>query len=947
MMAGATQGERPPKPSALPFTGLPDLPALRELQAQPQWLAWDYVWRAEKRKWDKPPLNARTGGAGSSTDRNTWATYECAAEYVERRSLAGVGYALTAEEERSGIDLDKCRDRETGVLQAWAQIVVDFAETYCEVSPSGEGLRLFVRGKLTVLKNDAAKIEIYPTGRYLTITGQHVLGTPQEIREAPRTIAYLRERALQFQEAEKAAAERVRELQRRKDERAAEARPVDDGGGDEAEGPSISERVAASARRPDAATNSATGSGSGKKFWREVNTRALANLASWVPSIFPRARVAAEGGYRVTSHDLGRDLEEDLSIHPSGIVDFGVHDMGDARDGKLTPIQLVIDHGGANNAADAALWLCERIGLDPTTLGWKGGGKERKARSGAPLRSREDRRKSGPKPSAEANGSHSSPDLDDAPHDPQDPDDEDTRPIVRVVNGKVPEATDRMEQILLGAGAEIFSRAGGLSRPVIDAVPAAKGRMTTVARMCPLTTVSLADMAARIMQFRKFDKRSEEWININPPIELTATLLAREGQWHVPGVAGVITTPMLRPDGSLLTTPGYDKATRLFLALDPDFSMPEVPEHPTRDDAEHALAELEQLLDGFPFVEDVDRAVALAGILTAAVRGVIPTAPLCAIRAHSPGTGKSYLVDLASVVATGRRCPVIAAGKTEEETEKRLGALLRDAVPVVSIDNVNGELGGDMLCQMTERPLVRVRILGKSEAPELECRSAVFATGNNLTLLGDMTRRAILCTLDARVERPELREFAFDPVARVLEDRGRYVAAIITIIRAYRSCGSPNVCGPIGSYEEWSSMVRAPLIWLGHVDPIRSMETAREEDPELSAIRELFGHWRAHLAGSKGFTTNAIIRVACEKRAGVQFDYGTQDFVAPEFRDLLLRQAGDGGAVNSRKLGKWLARVSGRIVDDFRLVVKIDGSNGNRFWLRGADVPVGQEQPLF
>jgi len=87
-----------------------------------------------------------------------------------------------------------------------------------------------------------------------------------------------------------------------------------------------------------------------------------------------------------------------------------------------------------------------------------------------------------------------------------------------------------------------------------------------------------------------------------------------------------------------------------------------------------------------------------------------PTAPLHAIRAFTPGSGKSFLVDLAAVIATGRRCPVIAAGKTEEETEKRLGALLRDAVPVVSIDNVNGELGGDMLCQLMERPLVRVRI---------------------------------------------------------------------------------------------------------------------------------------------------------------------------------------------------------------------------------------------
>ncbi|WP_419952518.1 hypothetical protein [Methylobacterium sp.] len=955
-----TNLERPPKPFTPPFAGLPDIPAIRVLQEQSCWVSWDYTWKEDKQKWDKPPINPNNGFSGKANDPRTWGSYDLAVRRTQRDKLAGVGFMLSKDGKESGIDLDKCRDPETGKLQAWAQVAVDFAETYCEVSPSGMGLRFFVKGKVDTRKIDAAQVEIYNDDRYLTVTGRHVPGTPTEIREAPRLLAYLQERADQFKAAIRAAGERVRELDRKKAEKAAEKQAERDAAAppsedeDAAAGPSISERAAASIRQAGRMGQSSGDKDSGKKFWREVNTRALANLSAWVPLVFPRAKIASEGGYRVTSRDLGRDLEEDLSFHPSGIVDFGVADMGDPRDGKLTPIQVVIDYDMAGSASEAAMWLCERIGVDPQSIGWKSGKRERKARSGAPLKNREERKKGKANPDTGEQPDGEGQDQDqadrytgDGHHDPQDPDEDDPRPIVRVIAGKVPEATDRMERILLRAGAEIFSRAGSLSRPVIDSVPAAKGRMTTVARMCPLTTVSLADMAARIMQFRKFDQRSEDWVNTNPPIELTATLLAREGQWHVPGVAGVITTPMLRPDGSLLSAAGYDPATRLFLALDPGFSMPEVPEHPTRDDAEHALADIEQLLIGFPFVDEVDRSVALAGILTAAVRGVIPTAPLCAIRAHSPGTGKSFLVDLASTIATGRRCPVIAAGKTEEETEKRLGALLRDAVPVVSIDNVNGELGGDMLCQMTERPLVRVRILGKSEAPELECRSAVFATGNNLTLVGDMTRRAILCTLDAKVERPELRDFAFDPVAKVMEDRGRYVAAIITIVRAYRSCGSPKVCGPIGSYEEWSETVRAPLIWLGHADPVRSMEAAREEDPELSAIRELFGHWQAHLTGSRGFTTNVIIRTACEKQNGVQFDYGTQDFIAPEFRDLLLRQAGEGGAVNSRRLGKWLSRISGRVVDASFIEMKADGSNGNRFWLRSAEAPPRPAVPLF
>jgi hypothetical protein len=218
---------------------------------------------------------------------------------------------------------------------------------------------------------------------------------------------------------------------------------------------------------------------------------------------------------------------------------------------------------------------------------------------------------------------------------------------------------------------------------------------------------------------------------------------------------------------------------------------------------------------------------------------------------------------------------------------------------------------------------VRVRILGRSEAPEFECKASLFATGNNLTLVGDMTRRAVLCSLDAGMEQPELRQFDFDPVARVLENRGAYVTAAITISMAYHAAGKPEVCGPIGSYTEWSETVRAPLIWLGQADPVASIETAREEDPELSAIREVFAHWREHLCLDKSYTTNQLIQIACEKeRLSVEFK-------RPEFRDALLREAGEGGSISSRRLGRWLSKISGRIVGGFRLNMRLDRSHGS------------------
>ena len=115
-------------------------------------------------------------------------------------------------------------------------------------------------------------------------------------------------------------------------------------------------------------------------------------------------------------------------------------------------------------------------------------------------------------------------------------------------------------------------------------------------------------------------------------------------------------------------------------------------------------------------------------------------APLFAIRATTAGTGKSYLADLVAALSTARPCPVISAGSNEEETEKRLAGLLLEGFPLISIDNVNGELGGDLLCQAVERPLLRLRRLGASDIIEIEGRQTILATGNGLRVRGDMVR---------------------------------------------------------------------------------------------------------------------------------------------------------------------------------------------------------------
>jgi hypothetical protein len=341
--------------------------------------------------------------------------------------------------------------------------------------------------------------------------------------------------------------------------------------------------------------------------------------------------------------------------------------------------------------------------------------------------------------------------------------------------------------------------------------------------------------------------------------------------------------------------------------------LPTIPERPTREQAETALATLKTLFVEFSFQrKELDRSIAISGLLTALLRGSLPTAPIYLVVADTPGTGKSYLVDVIAMIADGRLCPVITASKSAEETEKRLGSVLLSGIPIVSLDNCTHDLGGELLCQLTERPIVKIRILGRSEMPSCECHTALFATGNNISFRGDMVRRGLVCKLEALDERPELRSFKCDALEIAAANRGSYIAATLTIVRAYFAAGAPRVCGPLGSYAGWSRMVRSPLVWLGEPDPIKSMEDLREEDYELANIREFFELWLAYeLDLGRDYTIAQIIEAACPPH--------TPNNYAPQtFKQLLLRVAAAKDApdtVSPERLGWWLRRISGRIVN--------------------------------
>jgi hypothetical protein len=490
------------------------------------------------------------------------------------------------------------------------------------------------------------------------------------------------------------------------------------------------------------------------------------------------------------------------------------------------------------------------------------------------------------------------------------------RPTIIVVPGELPSTVDQAQQALIEADLGYYQMNDRIVRTGTTPI-AGVGHLG--ANRLRIITVGETEMVEALTKAANWVKPVKSGqTKVDCPSAVAETLLARNGRWPFPPLAGVIDVPTLRANGSVLCRPGYDRTTGLLL-VPSDTEVPSIPAAPTRDNALAALDLLRDLISGFPFVTDADRSVALSGMMTSVSRTALSSAPLHGYSAPTAGSGKSTLVDIFSVLRTGRPAAPIAQGKTAEELEKRLGALLMESEGLVAIDNCEAPLGGEFLCQLLTQPSLKVRVLGLSKMVEVPTNAMVTATGNNLTFVGDMSRRALLSQLDPGVERPELREFSFDPIRLAIDRRGDYVAAILTILRAYHVAGRPFQVAPIGSFADWSNLIRSALMWLGCADPCDTMEKVRKADPQVALIKHVMGQW-IQVIGDKKVTTADLSAEAEAIADAASPSSATKKFKHPEFREALLSVAGEGGRINGRRLGRWLSARQGRVVAGCKFV---------------------------
>lgn len=493
------------------------------------------------------------------------------------------------------------------------------------------------------------------------------------------------------------------------------------------------------------------------------------------------------------------------------------------------------------------------------------------------------------------------------------------KPTIRIMAGEIHRVVDAAEREL--AHSRRHYQRGGLIVTVVTDPGTRETRVQDIS--APALVRALAGAAT----WERFDARAEDWMRTDPPARHAAVLFDSTSYHHLPVLSGLTRQPYLRPDGSLMTAAGYDPSSGMFGVFDArEFS---VPDNPSRADAKAALALLQDLLTEFSFPRETDLAAALSALLTAAVRPSLAHAPMFHARAHMVGSGKSYLCELITAFATPQRGTPTTFPDDDEECRKLLLAELLRAPAVIEFDNLTSDLvAHKSLCTVLTSEHMSGRILGVSKTATVSTRALFLSSGNNVGPVQDMTRRCITIHLDPGCEIPAARSFKQPMLVRdVLRERGRYVAVALTIVRAWIVAGRPKAdCKSMAGYGDWSDLCRQPLLWLGLADATESVFEAMAEDPDRETLDRLLTGW--HSAFGK---TAAMVRDAIRVST-----YGDEH---AELREVLHDIADERGEINRRRLGWWIRRHAGRIVDGRRFV-RASGNRSAEAWQVESVLPV-------
>lgn len=703
------------------------------LRDHAQWVAWKSVERDGK--FTKVPVNPHSGELAKANDRSTWGTFEQSLHACRTRSgLCGIGFVFSGDDPYCGVDLDDCIDPNTGAIKSWAAEFIEQLASYSEVSPSGTGVKVFVKankpGQRCRKRYADGEVEIYDNDRFFTVTGQRVEATPSEVELRQEQLDAVYQTV--FGDDDRTNGQSVR---------ASPSSPLPSANGHAHLGDNEIIQLASQQRR------------SGSKF-----------AALWAGDWNSHFNSASEADSSVvfTLAYYTKDAAQiDRLFRCSGLM----RPKWDERHGEQTY--------GESTVAKA---------LGKVT-------KQYQSKS----------RRNPPRP-------------------PAPPPVNSDLPAIVIDDKQLSDLTEEaMAAILQGnTPPSVFVRAGTVARVVCDENGVPKIETFDRVRMrCRLSEV------ANFFTLRKGEGGGYEQVGTNPPLSLAENVLAQT-TWDLPSLAGIARAPILRRDGTICTQPGYDSISRLMYCPDPGLVLTPIPEFPDSHEVQACVDILLSVISDFPFADEPSRANALGILFSLLMRPVITGhVPLAIVDAPVQGTGKTLLVTTLGTIAVGNvSSESIPSKENDDEWRKKITSILLAASPFVLLDNIpdNTTIDSPSLAAALTSDEWSDRLLGRNNAIRLPSRVVWAATGNNLSVAGDIPRRSYSIRLDANAERPwERTGFTIKGLERhVRSKRGDLLSAALTVIRAWYTSGKPSASVPmLGSFEEWSETIGSVLAFAG------------------------------------------------------------------------------------------------------------------------------------
>lgn len=441
----------------------------------------------------------------------------------------------------------------------------------------------------------------------------------------------------------------------------------------------------------------------------------------------------------------------------------------------------------------------------------------------------------------------------------------------------------------------------------------------------PLLASLLAEYAHVVRMGKDKDGNSTER-EVSPSGPVLSAVLARRSWPELPVLRRIISTPVLRPDGTLLQKPGYDPATGFLLAsrahLDP------IPDQPTPDEVAAAREFLlERFLRDFPWRSAADRANYLGLLVTPIIRPFTRAlSPFGVIDATMPGSGKTILSGCVGLLV-GQR--VLTWTDSEEELRKAITTVLADQTGVVVFDNLEegAVIGSAVLARLVTERTWTDRKLGTNTAPTFPNDRLWLATGNNLRVGGDMASRTVWVRLDPDCPRPEARSgftipnldsWILDPA-----NQATVLRHVLTLILDWTAAGAPisTQVPQMRQFTRWAQYIGGFLEHHGISGFLGNAETSRELDDDAAEWRAFLLRWHA-LYGTRPMSSN-------ELRASAESGWGGTDPWAGTFPTTKT-----GALPATKSLGHRLAGQIGRWRGDVVLRSVTDKeTNARTYWV--------------